>query len=142
MADSCGLSLSAFVSPHADLQELDALLHEAGGSDGDIERARALHTSLPVFVRSLVGLDREAAAAAFAHLVAGGTASASQLQFIDEIVQHLTEHGAMPAARLYQSPLIDIHTQGPDGVFGAAQVEQLLALLQRFEQPALAASGG
>ncbi|ODS92675.1 MAG: restriction endonuclease subunit R [Comamonas sp. SCN 65-56] len=125
-----------------DLQELDALLHEAGGSDGDIERARALHTSLPVFVRSLVGLDREAAAAAFAHLVAGGTASASQLQFIDEIVQHLTEHGAMPAARLYQSPFIDIHTKGPDGVFGAAQVEQLLALLQRFEQPALAASGG
>ena len=43
-----------------DLQELDALLHEAG----DIARARALYASLPMFIRSLVGLDREAAAAA------------------------------------------------------------------------------
>ena len=117
----------------ADLQELDALLHEAGGTDGDLERVRALHTSLPAFVRSLVGLDREAAAQAFAHLIAGGTASASQLQFIDEIVQHLTEHGAMPAERLYASPFTDIHTEGPDGVFDGAKVEYLFIALQGLE---------
>ena len=40
-------------------QELEALRHEAGGSDGDIARARALGSSLPQFVRSLVGLDRD-----------------------------------------------------------------------------------
>lgn len=112
-----------------DLQELEALLHEAGGTDSDIERARALHTSLPVFIRSLVGLDREAATAAFAHLIGPGTASASQLQFIEEIVQHLTEHGAMPAERLYASPFTDIHAQGPDGVFDAAKVEALFQAL-------------
>ena len=117
----------------ADLQELEALLHEAGASDGDIARARDLHTSLPVFIRSLVGLDREAAAQAFAHLVAGGTASARQLQFIGEIVQHLTEHGAMPAGRLYASPFTDIHAQGPDGVFDAANVEQLFSALKGLE---------
>ncbi|MBL7087760.1 type I restriction-modification enzyme R subunit C-terminal domain-containing protein [Acidovorax sp.] len=117
----------------ADLQELEALLHEAGGTDGDIERARTLHASLPVFVRSLVGLDREAAMAAFANLIAAGTASASQLQFVEEIVQHLTEHGAMPAARLYESPFTDIHAQGPDGVFDGSKVEQLFRALQGLE---------
>ena len=117
----------------ADLQELEALLHEAGGTDGDIERARALHTSLVVFIRSLVGLDREAATAAFAGLIATGTASASQLQFIDEIVQHLTEHGAMPAERLYASPFTDIHAQGPEGVFESATVERLFKTLEQFE---------
>ena len=117
----------------ADLQELEALLHEAGGTDSDIQRARTLHTSLPVFVRSLVGLDREAAMAAFANLIAAGTASASQLQFIEEIVQHLTEHGAMPAARLYESPFTDIHAQGPDGVFDGNKVEQLFRALQGLE---------
>ena len=115
-----------------DLQELEALLHEAGGSDGDIKRARQLHASLPVFIRSLVGLEREAATAAFASLIAPGTASASQLQFIDEIVQHLTEHGAMPAHRLYESPFTDIHAQGPNGVFETAKVEQLFQTLQQF----------
>lgn len=66
---------------------LEALLHEAGGSDGwhcARTRARSLHTSLPVFIRSLVGLEREAATQAFAQLVAGGTASARQLQFIGD----------------------------------------------------------
>ncbi|WP_026437315.1 DEAD/DEAH box helicase family protein [Acidovorax sp. JHL-9] len=117
----------------ADLQELEALLHEAGGTDGDIERARTLHTSLPVFVRSLVGLDREAAMAAFSNLIGGGQASASQLQFIEEIVQHLTEHGAMPAERLYASPFTDIHAQGPEGVFESATVERLFQTLEQFE---------
>ena len=118
----------------ADLQELEALLHEAGGTDNDMDRARTLHTSLPAFVRSLVGLDREAATQAFAHLVASGTASASQLQFIEEIVQHLTEHGAMPAVRLYESPFTDIHTQGPNGVFDAAKITQLFTALEALGQ--------
>ena len=64
---------------------------------------------------------------------AEGTASASQLQFIKEIVQHLTEHGAMPAQRLYASPFTDIHAQGPDGVFDATHVDDLFKALQRFE---------
>ena len=122
-----------------DLAELEALLHEAGGSDSDIERARTLHASLPMFIRSLVGLDREAAMIAFAGLIAAGTASASQLQFINEIVQHLTEHGAMPAARLYESPFTDIHAQGPDGVFDAQRVEQLFSALHQFDLPRAAA---
>ncbi|NMM89211.1 restriction endonuclease subunit R [Rhodococcus sp. SRB_17] len=117
----------------ADLQELEALLHEAGGTDEDIARARAIHASLALFIRSLVGLDREAATAAFADLIATGTANASQLQFIDEIVQHLTEHGAMPANRLYASPFTDIHSQGPEGVFDAANVERLFSTLEAFE---------
>lgn len=119
----------------ADLQELETLLHEAGGTESDIQRAVALHANLAVFVRSLVGLEREAAMAAFTTLIAAGTASASQLQFIEEIVQHLTEHGAMPAARLYESPFTDIHVQGPDGLFDAPNVEQLFSVLQQFELP-------
>ncbi|WP_404976897.1 MULTISPECIES: DEAD/DEAH box helicase family protein [unclassified Acidovorax] len=119
----------------ADLQELEGLLHEAGGTHGDIQRAVVLHNSLPVFVRSLVGLDRDAAMAAFANLIAAGTASASQLQFVEEIVQHLTEHGAMPAARLYESPFTDIHVQGPDGLFDVQNVEQLFFALEQFELP-------
>lgn len=75
----------------------------------------------------------QAAAQAFAHLVASGTASASQLQFIGEIVQHLTVCGAMPAGRLYASPFTDIHAQGPDGVFDAANVEHLFKALEGLE---------
>ena len=119
----------------ADLTELESMLREAGGTDAFVARARELHASLPAFIRSLVGLDREAAAQAFAHLIAGGTATASQMQFIEEIIHHLTEHGAMPAERLYASPFTDIHAQGPDGVFDAHNVERLFSALQQFEAP-------
>ncbi|MEO8248169.1 MAG: type I restriction-modification enzyme R subunit C-terminal domain-containing protein, partial [Burkholderiales bacterium] len=117
----------------ADLGELEAMLKDAGGTDGNLARALERHQSLPAFVRSLVGLDREAAKAALAHLLAGSTATASQIQFIDEVIDHLTENGAMPADRLYASPFTDIHAQGPDGVFAPAAVEQLFVSLEALE---------
>ncbi|WP_234026786.1 DEAD/DEAH box helicase family protein [Melaminivora suipulveris] len=117
----------------ADLTELESMLREAGGTDGDLTRARELPAGLPGFIRSLVGLDREAAAQAFAGLISHGMATASQLQFIEEVIAHLTEHGAMPAERLYESPFIDIHSGGPDALFGADRVAQLFSALQTLE---------
>lgn len=58
-----------------------------------------------------------------------------QLQFIEEIIHHLTEHGAMPAQRLYASPFTDIHAQGPDGVFDGHKVAQIFSTLQPFDAP-------
>ena len=70
---------------------------------------------------------------AFSNLIGAGQASASQLQFIEEIVQHLTEHGAMPATRLYESPFTDIHARGPDGLFDNGKAEELFRALQGLE---------
>ena len=44
-----------------------------------------------LFVRSLVGLDREAAKKALAVFLNGSTLSASQIEFINLIIDHLTE---------------------------------------------------
>lgn len=55
-----------------------------------------------LFVRSLVGLDRSAAKEALADFTKGKTLSANQLEFINLIVDHLTEHGVMDPARLYE----------------------------------------
>jgi type I restriction enzyme R subunit len=117
-----------------DLGELEQMLHQAGGGDDDIAHAIAEHNSLSAFVRSLVGMDREAATQALAHLLAGTTATANQILFIEEVVNHLTEHGAMPAARLYESPFTDIHAQGPDGVFPAAVMEELFTTLDDMDR--------
>lgn len=45
----------------------------------------------------------------------------------------MAEHGAMPAARLYESPFTDIHAQGPGGVFDGNKVEQLFQALQGLQ---------
>ena len=124
----------------ADLDELERMLAESGvGERRDIERARAESQGLGLFVRSLVGLDREAAKDAFAGFLSGRTATASQIEFVNLIVDHLTEHGVMDAARLYESPFTDLAARGPDGLFPSAQVDELVAVLDRVKAAAIAA---
>ena len=81
------------------------MLRESGtGSADDIEQAKVSAEGLGLFVRSLVGLDRGEAKAAFSAFMAGRTLSANQIEFVDMIVEQLTESGVMAPARLYESP--------------------------------------
>jgi type I restriction enzyme R subunit len=90
----------------ADLDELERMLTESGvGGAGDVEKAKAESQGLGLFVRSLVGLDREAAKQAFALFLADKTLSASEIEFVDLIVDHLTEHGVMSASLLVRVSL-------------------------------------
>jgi type I restriction enzyme R subunit len=124
----------------SDLRELERVLAESGvGEARDIERARTESQGLGLFVRSLIGLDREAAKEAFAGFLSGRTATANQIEFVNLIVDHLTEHGVMDAARLYESPFTDVAPRGPDGIFPSLQVDELVAVLQRVKAAALAA---
>ena len=60
-------------------------------------------------------------------------ARAVPVQDAQNALSELTEHGAMPAARLYASPFTGIHAHGPEGVFDAAKVEHLFKALEGLE---------
>jgi type I restriction enzyme R subunit len=120
----------------ADLEELGKMLVEAGGSTDVIQQAAEQSQGLGIFIRSLVGLDRETAKQAFSQFVVGTTATASQLEFIDLIVEYLTENGVMEPARLYESPFTDISPQGPEAVFSIARVNEMVGLLEEIRQRA------
>jgi type I restriction enzyme, R subunit len=84
-------------------------------------------------------MDRAAAKEALARFTNGRTLTANQLEFVNLIVDHLTEHGSVEAARLYESPFIDLAPHGPDNLFGSTDVEELLRTLQAVRATAAAA---
>ena len=73
-----------------------------------------------IFIRSLVGLDRETPSQAFSQFVIGTTLTASKLEFIDLIAEELTENGVTDAGRLYEQRFIDINGKGAEAVWAAA----------------------
>ena len=113
-----------------DLDELERMLSQSGvGVREDIDRAKAQSHGLGLFVRSLVGLDREAAKAALAGFLLGKTLGANQIEFVNLIVNHLTEHGVIETAALYESPFTDLTPRGPEGLFSSSQVDELMGAL-------------
>ena len=113
-----------------DLEELERILLESGiGTTGDINRALEEAHGLGLFVRSLVGLDREAAKESLATFLEDRTMGANQIEFVNLIVNHLTEHGIMAAGLLYESPFTDVAPQGPDRLFTSLQLDRLVGIL-------------
>jgi type I restriction enzyme R subunit len=122
-----------------DLRELERMLASSGLAVPEhLEKAKAESEGLGLFVRSLVGLDREAAKKALAGFMQGKALSANQIEFVNLIVDHLTEHGLMNAGLLYESPFTDLSPHGPDGVFGSAEVDELIGVLSQVREHAVA----
>jgi len=67
----------------------------------------------------------------------GTTATANQLEFIDLVVDYLTENGVMEPERLYESPFTDINPRGPEAVFSITRVNQIVDVLDEIRQRAL-----
>ena len=121
-----------------DLTELERILCESGiGSAEDVKKAKEENHGLGLFVRSLIGLDREAAKKAFGAFVGGKTLRANQIEFVNLIVDHLTQHGSMDARLLYDSPYTDFSPRGVDGVFASKEVDELVSILDNVRKRAV-----
>ena len=121
-----------------DLVELERMLADAGGTPELVQKAAEDKFGLGIFIRSLVGMEREAVTQAFSEVIAGTRATPDQIEFIEFIVTELTINGVMEAGRLYESPFLDISPQGPEGLFPVAKVDQMAQVLDEIRQRATA----
>ncbi|MEY3929281.1 MAG: hypothetical protein RLZZ516_991 [Cyanobacteriota bacterium] len=123
----------------ADLDELQRfLLCHGVGSEHAIQRASEECNGFGLFIRSLVGLDRNAAKELFAEFLAEGTHTVSQIRFINEIIDELTSRGVMDPARLYDPPFSDLAPMGPEGLFSESEVDDICDLLGLIKARAMA----
>ncbi|WP_018689620.1 DEAD/DEAH box helicase family protein [Ahrensia kielensis] len=114
-----------------DLADLETMLVDAGiGTHDDIDRASKTAEGLPNFIRSLVGLDKGTASAAFAQFL-DSDATADQIEFVQLIIDYLTENGTMSPAMIYESPFKEIAPQGPEELFPEDKVVSLVSAIRR-----------
>lgn len=121
-----------------DLVELERILREETEATEEDIASIANQGGLGLFVRSLIGLDRDAAKDAFAEVLAGQNLNANQIEFINLIIDHLTERGAMDPRRLYESPFTDMDDQGVSGLFPQAVVQRIVQVLNEVRGRAAA----
>jgi len=114
------------------------MLIEAGGSPELISEAKEKSHGLGIFIRSLVGLDHEAAMQAFSEFISGTTVTPNQIEFINLVVQELTQNGVMEPDRLFEQPFTNLHSAGPMGIFPQATVLQIVHVLEIIRDRAAA----
>lgn len=119
-----------------DLSTLEGMLVDAGAQPVDLHWASAQEGGLGVFVRRLVGLDREAANEAFEDYLDATRFTADQVRFVTLIVDELTRNGVMEPRRLFESPYTDRAPTGPEHIFGASDVDAIVASLKEVTRTA------
>jgi len=121
----------------ADIDELQRLLVAADiGDDATFEAAAERAGSFGLFIRSIVGLDRAAAKGAFNAFLDDKRYTAQQIQFVNMIIDELTERGAVDAARLYESPFVGVAPTGPSALFTDDEVTELIASINGLTETA------
>jgi type I restriction enzyme, R subunit len=125
-----------------DIEELERMLQGAGvGSPEDLKRASLEEGGLGGFIRSLVGLDRDAATDALAAFIDGKTLSANQHEFVAMIVEQLTANGTMDPGLLYEPPFTTLAPGGPEVLFPNADVDALINAIRAVDDNALPQAG-
>ncbi len=123
-----------------DLDDLERVLTDNKiGKSEYIQQAKQENESFGIFVRTLVGLDREVAKGLFNEFLASTTYNANQIEFINLIINQLVDHGVVDVELLYGSPFTDISPTGPDDLFTSEQVNRIVELLETIKSSALAA---
>jgi type I restriction enzyme R subunit len=121
-----------------DLAELERIFADEGiAGPEDLERIRN-EGGIGLLIRSRSRPTSEAAKQALAGFIDGRELTANQIEFINLIIDHLTERGLMDPRRLYESPFTDFDDQGVTGVFSMEDAKLLMQALKQVEARAAA----
>jgi len=121
-----------------DIADLQRILVAAGiGSEESFAEASLKSGSFGLFIRSLVGLDRAAAKAAFAEFLDDKRYSKNQIQFVNLIIDELTDRGVVEAKRVYESPYDGLAPEGPEAIFVEADLDKIFEAIHRLRAAAV-----
>nr|WP_269211963.1 DEAD/DEAH box helicase family protein [Zhihengliuella flava] len=118
-----------------DLEALEALVLEDGKVPAE-KLDEIAGQDLPTFVKSLVGLEKEAVRESFAELLSGSLLNTRQQQMLSMMVDHLTKTGRMTLDMLFEPPYTDI-AEDPLVLFDESTLYDFRGVMERFSGPTL-----
>jgi type I restriction enzyme R subunit len=87
-------------------------------------------------VRSIVGLNRNAAKQAFAEFLEIASLHPDLLSFLNEVVEYLVKNGTMRPRELFDSPFAQHNDKGVAGVLGEELAGKVVKLVRRINKNA------
>lgn len=122
-----------------DLKELQKMFIEQGIADQETLEKLQAEQPFGGFLRRLVGLDRVAAKSAFTDFMVTHRLNSDQTEFLDTIIDHLTDGGIVEPERFYESPFSDFDDLGIAGVFNKEQATEIIRIVRQMNDAADAA---
>lgn len=123
-----------------EIVSLEQMLFEQGELGSKQEFIKAFgEQPLGKFIRSILGLDANAAKLAFGSLLEGKTLNAQQIRFLDTVINFFTVKGVIEPSMLFEPPFTDISESGIMGVFDEATSADIISLISDINKTADAA---
>ena len=85
-----------------------------------------------------MGLNREAAKRAFSDYLNEHRVNANQIQFVNLIIDYLSQNGVIEPSKLYEPPYTDFNTNGLDGVFQDQDANRIVDIIKTIRTNAAA----
>ncbi|MCX8478547.1 MAG: DEAD/DEAH box helicase family protein [Chitinophagales bacterium] len=124
----------------SELEALERMLFEQGELGTKQEFVKVFGKQpLGEFIRSIVGLDVNAAKLAFGEILVGQTLNSQQIRFMDMIINFFSVKGVIDPAMLFEAPFTDLNTSGISGVFDETTSQLIVSLIGQINKTAYVA---
>lgn len=121
-----------------EIEELERLLSGLDqNSNKELLEKVTKGQSLAVFIRSILGLDINAAKEAFAGFLSKGNMSATQINFINAIIDYFSVNGTIDKKMLFDKPFTDIDYRGISGVFSNEETAKVISIIDKLNEVSL-----
>ena len=91
---------------------------------------------LGLFIRSLLGLDVNAAKEAFSEFLGIGSLNSLQSNFINKLIELFVKDGVVQPGQLYENQFVDLHEGGLDGVFDEERSDRIVNIIMAINKTA------
>ena len=124
---------NAIALDEQDLQGLEEVVYSSEVSDRESFEENAAGKSLTAFIRSLMGMDRQAVEKAFSDYLDANSFNAKQIDCINIIIDHYVLHGFMEKKALQEQPFKGF-AGGFMGLYGQDNAIKIVRLINELNE--------